>query len=358
MGDSYLKYKVAAVHAAPVFLDREKSVEKAIGLIEEAAAKDAELIAFPEAYLPGYPLWSVANRPNEIHSLFARLYANSLTIHGKEMKALQRAARKAGIFVSMGFNEKSELTPGTIWASNVLISDNGEILNRHQKMVPTYAEKLVWSYGDSTGLRVSDTRLGRIGALICGENTNTLARFALLAQGEMLHISTYPPAWPYKKPGAKGEYDPLKANQIRGGAHAFEGKVYNIVTCNFCDELTMDTCSLDEEAREVISKTPKPASMIFGPTGAIIAGPTEMGKEDLLIAEIDMEQCILEKPAHDITGGYNRFDVFKLSVTRSPLQSVQFIDSSGGWERGEEDNEDSEEEEEARSEGITSDEAE
>ena len=336
-----MKYKVAAVHAAPVFLDREKSVEKAIGLIEEAAAKGVELIAFPEGYLPGYQLWSTVNRPNEIHDLFARLYANSLTMHGREMKALQNAAKKAGIFVSMGFNEKSELTPGTIWASNVLISDNGEILNRHQKMVPTYAEKLVWSNGDSTGLRVSNTRLGRIGVLICGENTNPLARFALLAQGEMLHISTYPPAWPFKKPGAKGEYDPLKANMIRGGAHAFEGKVYNMVTCNFCDELTMDTCALDDEAREVIEKTPKPASMIFGPTGEIIAGPTDTGEECLLIAEIDMELCIKEKPAHDITGGYNRFDVFKLSVNRRPLNSVDFIDSPNAWESVEEENDDS-----------------
>jgi nitrilase len=333
MGDSYPRYKVAAVHAAPVYLDREASVEKACGLIAEAARKGAALVAFSEGYLPGYPLWAVVNRPYEIHDLYTRLYSNALTLDGPEVRQLCRAARQQGVYVSIGINEKCIQSPGTLWASNLLIGPEGRVLVRHQKMVPTYAERLVWSNGDATGLVVCHTELGGIGALICGENTNTLARFALLAQGEQLHISSYPPAYPFKAPGAKAEYDPLRANQIRSGAHAFEGKLYNVVACAFCDERTMELSSLSDKAREVLEKTPKPASMVLGPAGNVIAGPVAGDREEILLADIDLEACIVEKQLHDITGGYNRFDVFNLRIRRNPLKSIELID--GGSPAGE-----------------------
>jgi predicted amidohydrolase len=239
-------------------MDRERSVEKARGFIADAAKEGASLVAFSEGYLPGYPLWCLVNPPYAIHDLFTELYANSLTADGPELSSIRLPARKAGIHVSIGFNEKKPESPGTLWASNMIIAPTGDVLCHHQKLVPTYAEKLVWSNGSPEGLRVSRTMLGGLGMLICGENTNPLARYALLAQGEQVHISAFPPAWPFKGIGADAEYDPRRANEIRAAAHSFEGKVYNIVSCGFCDKRTAELSALSETATEVIARTPKP----------------------------------------------------------------------------------------------------
>src|SRR5207247_8186506 len=142
------------------------------------------------------------------------------------------------VFLSVGVTEKSSLSMGTMWNSNLLIDPSGLLLNRHRKLVPTWAEKLTWAYGDAEYLRVEQTRLGRLGALICGENTNTLARFALLAQGEQVHLATYPPVWPFRRPSKPSTYDLTEAIRIRSAAHAFEGKVFNVVA----------SCILDEQA--------------------------------------------------------------------------------------------------------------
>lgn len=173
----------------------------------------------------------------------------------------------------------------------------------------------MWSNGDGYGLQVHDTDIGRIGILICGENTNPLARFALLAQGEQVHISTWPCAFPAKKPGAAREYDLARAIEIRAAGHAFEGKVFNIVTAGVVDERTAELSATTPEAQEVLDRTPKPASMIIAPSGTTIAGPVT-GGDQLVIAEVDLEQQVEEKPIHDVTGGYNRFDVFELKVNR------------------------------------------
>ncbi|MBN2051793.1 MAG: carbon-nitrogen hydrolase family protein [Spirochaetales bacterium] len=326
MIDVFPKYKAAVIHAAPVFMDKDKSVEKACGLIQEAAKKGASIAVFGEGFIPGYPLWSMVNPPYAIHELFLTLYRNACSIPGPEIDCIRSAAKKAGVFVSLGVNEKKKTSPGTLWAANLLIDPNGRIIAHHQKLVPTYAEKLVWSNGCSRGLSVSSTNLGSIGALICGENTNPLARFALLAQGEQIHLSSYPPAWPFKDVGAKDEYDPCRANEIRAAAHAFEGKVFNVVACSVCDELTIEKSALSDKARELIERTPKPASMVIGPAGNIISGPVTGDKEEILIADIDLEKSIIEKQAHDITGGYNRFDVFTLHLCRNPLDSLKITD--------------------------------
>lgn len=323
-------YKAAAIHAAPVFMDKDKSVEKACSLIEESARLGAAIAVFGEGFIPGYPLWSMVNPPYAIHELFLELYRNALFLEGPEIIKIRSAAKKAGIFVSLGINEKNQRSPGTLWASNFLFDPEGRIIGHHQKLVPTYAEKLVWSNGSATGLSVIQTGLGSLGALICGENTNPLSRFALLAQGEQVHLSSYPPAWPFKDSGSKEEYDPRRANEIRAAAHAFEGKVYNIVACCFCDTRTIEKSALSEKAKDLIKKTPKPASMIVGPAGNLLAGPVQGDKEEILLGEINLDNCIIEKQAHDITGGYNRFDVFTLELRRNPMLPLRIIDGEPG----------------------------
>ena len=130
-------------------------------------------------------------------------------------------AREHSIIVSIGI---SGANAGFSWLlvenSNLLIGNDGTILNHHRKLVPTFYEKLVWANGDGAGLRVSDTPIGKIGMLICGENTNPLARYSLIAQGEQIHISSYPPAWPTRPSNEPGRYDLASAIRIRAGAHS------------------------------------------------------------------------------------------------------------------------------------------
>jgi predicted amidohydrolase len=232
----YPAYKVAAAHVAPVFLDTDRSVEKACSVIEEAAGKGARLIAFPEAILPGFPVWAALDAPIRTHELFKRLAASAVAIDGPELARVRQAARRKGVFVSIGFTEGTTVSVGCLWNANVLIGADGAILNHHRKLVPTWYEKLIWAGGDGRGLRVSDTEMGRIGMLICGENTNPLARFALMAEGEQVHVSTYPPVWPTRPPEGPGNYDLAQAIRIRSGAHAFEAKVFNVVASSCVDQ--------------------------------------------------------------------------------------------------------------------------
>src|SRR5204863_147527 len=157
---------------------------------------------------------------------------------------------------------------GCLWTSNVLIGEDGAILNHHRKLVPTFWEKLTWANGDGAGLRVCDTRLGRLGVLICGENTNPLARFTLMAQGEQVHVSTYPPVWPTRDPRGGGNYDLAAAIRIRAGGHAFEAKAFNIVASGFMDAaMREELATLGPEAARVLDESPRAVSMVIGPTG-------------------------------------------------------------------------------------------
>src|SRR6516164_7126289 len=232
----YPAYKVAAAHVAPVFLDTDRSVEKACSVIEEAANLGAQLIAFPEAFLPGFPVWAALEAPIRTHELFKKLASSAIAINGPELARLRQTARRKGIFVSIGFTEGTTTSVGCLWNANVLIGADGTLLNHHRKLVPTWYEKLIWANGDGSGLRVCGTELGRIGMLICGENTNPLARFALMAEGGQVHISRYPPAWPTRPPEGPGNYDLAHAIRLRASAHAFEGKIFNVVASSCVDQ--------------------------------------------------------------------------------------------------------------------------
>ncbi len=154
--------KVAAVHAAPVFLDRTATTARAISIIREAAHAGAELIAFPETYIPAFPVWAALWAPIDNHDLFVAIAEQSVAIDGVEMEALRSEARALGVTVSMGISESSPASVGLIWNSNVLIGPDGKILNHHRKLVPTFYEKLIWAAGDGAGLRVAETPVGRV----------------------------------------------------------------------------------------------------------------------------------------------------------------------------------------------------
>ena len=321
----YPAYKVAAAHVAPVFLDTDGSVEKACSIIEEAAGHGARLIAFPEAFLSGFPVWAALEAPIRTHELFKRLAASAVRIDGPELARIRQTARRKKIFVSIGLTEGTQTSVGCLWNSNVLIGADGALLNHHRKLVPTWYEKLIWANGDGSGLRVCGTELGRIGMLICGENTNPLARFVLMAEGEQVHISSYPPIWPTRPPEGPGNYDLAQAIRIRAGAHAFEAKAFNLVASSCVDQTLRRAieAALGPEPLRILDQSPRALSVVFNPSGMPL-GEALCRHEGILYAEIDLSQSVEPKQFHDVVGSYNRFDIFTLAVDRSPRPPVTF----------------------------------
>jgi nitrilase len=324
----YPAYKVAAAHVAPVFLDTDRSVAKACSAIEEAADHGARLVAFPEAFLPGFPAWAGIEAPIRTHELFKKLAASAVVIDGPELARIRQTARRKGVFVSMGFTEGTTVSVGCLWNANALIGADGTLLNHHRKLVPTWYEKLIWANGDGRGLRVCATELGRIGMLICGENTNPLARFALMAEGEQVHVASYPPAWPTRPPEGPGNYDLAHAIRLRAAAHAFEAKVFNVVVASCVDQTLRQTieAALGPEPLRILEQSPQGISVVIGPTGTPQGEPL-CRDEGILYADIDLAQSVEPKQFHDVAGGYNRFDIFALSVDRSPRRPATFLDA-------------------------------
>jgi nitrilase len=324
----YPAFKAAACHAAPVFLDSARTIDKALSLIEEAAGNGASLVAFPESFVPGFPIWAALRAPIVNHDFFRTLAREALLIDGPEIGRVCAAAHRLSVYVSLGFTEGTQASVGCLWNSNVLIGPDGSILNHHRKLVPTFYEKLIWANGDARGLRVSQTSIGRIGMLICGENTNPLSRFALMADGEQVHVSTYPPCWPTRPPAESGAYDLKRAIEIRAGAHAFEAKVFNIVASAFADRTLKDAiANVDKVALDVIERSPRSVSMVLDPSGSIVGSPIS-DDEGIVYADIDTAQSVEPKQFHDVVGYYNRFDIFDLRVDRSRRDPARFAEGA------------------------------
>lgn len=333
MTRTYPQFKAAACHAASVFLDAAKTTEKACGLIAEAARNGASLVVFPESFIPGFPVWAALQAPIQSHGFFTALAAEALRLDGPEIAKLRAAARAHGVVVSVGISEGTDASVGCIWNSNVLIGADGEILIHHRKLVPTFYEKLIWANGDGRGLRVVDTKVGRLGMLICGENTNPLARFALMAQGEQVHMSSYPPIWPTRPARDNAGYNLRRAIEIRAGNHAFEAKVFNVVASGCVDaSLRQALSQLDKAALETLENAPRAVSMIIDPTGEVTSDVLS-DDEGIAYADIDIARCVEPKQFHDLAGYYNRFDIFRLEVDRTPRDPASFTDeaaASGG----------------------------
>lgn len=313
-------FKAAAVQAAPIFLDATATVEKACALAREAARAGAELIVFPEVFVAGYPYWNWYLSPLQGSPWFARLQQSSVRVPGPEVDKLCQVATQFGVYIVIGVNESVPYSLGTVFNTNLLIGPEG-LIARHRKLVPTFAEKLTWASGDGSSLRVHETKLGPLGMLACGENTNTLARYTLLAQGELIHIANYI-AFPFI-----ANYDMPEAIRIRAGAHSFEGKIFTIVACSAMSDELIATLKPTPEHEKLLTGTPNAFSGVYGPDGRLVSEPL-IDREGIVYAELDLNRCIEPKQYHDIQGHYNRFDIFKLEVNRTPLEPIQFRDST------------------------------
>ncbi|MFC1491046.1 carbon-nitrogen hydrolase family protein [Nitrospinota bacterium] len=308
MGDNYPTIRVAAAQAAPVFLNREATVEKACRLIREAGAGGAKIVGFPEGFIPGHPLWyhcHPATSP-ESRRMATELFKNSVEIPSPATDALAEAAREAGAYVVMGLCEKRPGTFGTMFNSQLFIDPNGQILGKHQKLVPTSAERLVHTGGGGDTLQVFETEYGKMSGLICGENSNPLAIFALIAEGAAIHVASWPNA-----PG-RTALPRSERGIMTGRSLAFMAKAFVINVCG----------AMSDDMREVLAYTPEDrifladlklsgGSSIIGPDSRVICGP--MGPEEgILYADIDLEEGAHGKVGHDFAGHYNRADIFTL----------------------------------------------
>ncbi|MGW7112349.1 carbon-nitrogen hydrolase family protein [Streptomyces xanthophaeus] len=317
--DNLPRFTAAAVQAAPVYLDAAATVEKTIALIAEAAAGGAELVVFPEVFVPGYPYWNWTMNPVQGSPWFERLYRSAIDVPGPYVDQLCAAARQYGIVLVIGVNERSPHSLGVLYNTLLTIGPDGVLLGVHRKLVPTWAEKLTWTGGDGSSLKVHPTPVGPLGALACGENTNTLARFTLLAQGELVHASCY-----IALPVAPADYDMADAIAVRTAAHSFEGKVFSVVACStISPEIVDAVAGDDEDVRRMLARPRSALSGIFGPDGRPVTEPL-IDTEGIVYAEIDLARCIQPKQMHDIVGHYNRFDVFQLHVDNRPQAPVTF----------------------------------
>lgn len=312
--------KVAAVQASPVFLDTQATVEKACALIAEAAAQGAQLVAFPEVFVAGYPYWNWIMTPVEGSPWFDKLCRSAIEIPGPEIQRIAQAAGRHGVHVVIGVNERNPAGIATLYNTLVFIGPDGKLLGRHRKLVPTWAEKLTWANGDGSSLRVYDTAIGRLGGLACGENTNTLARFSLLAQGELLHVASY-----ISLPVAPPDYDMAEAIKVRAMAHCFEGKVFTVISCStISEEIIQAFLPTHPQAESLLRRKNSAFSGVIGPDGRVVGQPL-IDEEGIVYAEVDLSRCIQPRQMHDITGHYNRFDVFDLRVNRQPQQAARFL---------------------------------
>ena len=194
-------FKIAAIQACPVFLDLDRTVDKACALIASAAEGGASLAVFPEAFVPGYPVWAwfiPPGRTADLREAYALLHAAAVSIPDAFTGRLCDAARRARVAVAIGVNERNaEASGSTLFNTLLYIGADGSILGRHRKLVPTGGERLIWGRGDGSDLEVYTLPFGRVGGLICWENYMPLARYALAAWGEQIHVA---PTWDRGEP--------------------------------------------------------------------------------------------------------------------------------------------------------------
>jgi len=299
--------KVAAAQAAPVFLNKEKTVQKACKLIQKAGSNGAKLIVFPEAFIPGYPdwVWVVPNSKSKIlNELYSELVQNAICIPDKWTNKLCDAAKSAKINVVIGINERNnESSNSSLFNTLLFIDDKGKIIGKHRKLIPTGGERLIWAQGDGNTLNVFNTSIGKVGGLICWENYMPLARQAMYYGGAQILAA---PTWD------KSEKWLLSLRHI-----AREGGMYVIGSCMAIKMKDIpnhyEFKKLYPDGRDWINTG---NSCIIDPNGEFVAGPSEM-KEEILYAKINLDEIIKSKRMFDVAGHYSRPDVFEFKVKKS-----------------------------------------
>ena len=300
-------FKVAAAHISPVWLDREATVKKACEYIAEAGSAGAQLIAFPEVYVPGYPYWIWTKTTRDGMPYFAELFSNAVEVPSPATDAIGKAAKKAGVYVVMGMTEREG---GTLYNTLLYFDSAGSIIGRHRKLMPTMSERVVWGRGDGSDLGVFDTPFGKLSGLICGEHTMDLSRYALILQGEQIHISVWPGISAVTNDPCCEFFNNMAECACRH--HAVAGQTFVICVMTPVAQDSID--KLEFSDRPDMMTTGGGWTAIIGPNGQIIAGPHEGSEEKLVIADLDPGEIVFAKFTYDSAGHYARPDVFTLHI--------------------------------------------
>ncbi len=311
-GDKQPLVRVAAVQAAPVFLNREATIAKATELLSQAAHHGAQLVVFPESFVPCYPVWLWGGRADVEADAFARLYANAVDVPGPGTAQLSEAARSSGVALAIGVTEReSTYSRGTLYNALLVFDANGKRVLHHRKLMPTYKERTVWGQGDGSSLATVELTGARIGGLLCWENLMPLARQALYAHGEQVHLA------PTADTGA-----PWQASLRH---IAYEGRVFVVSCCQvlhrsaFPDDPAL--AGFPADAGWLITG----GTAIVSPAGDCdyLAGPV-YDEETILYADLDLERVVEAKHSFDVAGHYARPDVLELRINRA--RHAPFVD--------------------------------
>ena len=308
--------RVAVVQAAPVLLDREATTVKLAELTAAAAAEGAKLVVFPEAFIPGYPRGltfgtRIGSRTEAGRRDWLRYWQNSVPVPGPTTEAIGAAARAAGVYLAVGVIERdTESSGGTLFCTILYFGPDGALLGKHRKLKPTASERLIWGEGDGSTLTVVETPYGKMGGLICWENYMPLARTAMYAKGVELYLA----------PTA----DSRDVWQATIRHIALEGRCF-VLACN--QFVTKDMYPKDLACYDELIGEPevmcRGGSAIVGPLGNYVAEPV-FGREEVVFADLDLDQIAQSRYDFDVVGHYARPDVFRLIVDERKKEGVSF----------------------------------
>jgi len=301
--------KIAIVQRAAIRNSIRESVDIMITAMHDAAAESAKIVVFGESWLCGYPAWidscaGVAQWNNEhVKEAWAEIYQNAIARDSPLLSELQETAKSLGLTLLFGCNERIDVGKGnsTLYNSIITISDVGEIVNHHRKLMPTFNEKLIHGLGDGAGLQVVQTELGRVGSLICWEHWMPLTRQAMHDQAEDIHFAL----WPHV----------IDRHLLASRHYAFEGRCYVVAvgqilhTKDFPDDLEIHE---DLKKQKLVLKG---GSCLIGPDGSLL---TEQDySEDIIYMEIpDEKELIKERMSLAVSGHYQRDDIFTFTVNK------------------------------------------
>jgi nitrilase len=298
---------VACVQAEPVILDRERTIDRLADLTAEAAAAGAELVVFPETFVPAYPssVWARALAgwaDPGAKAAFARLAREAVSVPGPSAERIGQVAREHGVWLVTGVNEVDPERPGTLYNSLLYHAPDGRLALHHRKLVPTNHERLVWGQGDGGGLRAIETDVGRVGGLICWENYMPLARFALYESGVEIYVAS-----------TADDGDAWQSTLVH---LARESRAFVVSPCHFQRATSYPADFPLRHLLEGIEILGRGGSAILAPDGSYLAGPL-YDEEGILYAELDPSRLYEERQRFDPAGHYHRPDVLRLKV-RAP----------------------------------------
>ena len=286
------KITVASVQASPILpMNKNKTIDKACDLIGQAGKEKADIIVFPETFIPMYPNFSIdLSNPNEWRRNLMELTEHSIYADGEEIKKLAKSAKDAGAFVVMGINER------------VGSANEGNILGIRRKLFPSNREKAFWHYGDGKDICVFDTNIGKIGGLICYEHLQPLLKYAHMSLGEQIHCASWP-GWPLIKDGRSNKH----VIDASARQYALEGQCFVIISCMYVSPENIPDSYFGNASWTFFG-----GSGIVGPDGEYIAGPV-YDREDIIYAEINLRDILMRKTLIDTVGRDTRRDVFNFS---------------------------------------------